>query len=99
MKQEGDRIYCRLPELGREHWFNKRDALGFWVWWNGKRCPIYERRGNQVQVEIEINGIGKNTWVNNREVKPLSFEENLEFAAVVMRRCRKATRVQVPAVL
>ncbi len=43
--------------------------------------------------KIEINGIGENLWVNASETKPLTFEENLEFAAEVMQRCLTARRL------
>jgi hypothetical protein len=46
-----------------------------------------------VQIKIEINGIGENLWVNTSEIKPLTFEENLEFAAEVMQCCLTAGRL------
>ena len=80
LEKEGDRIFCRLPILNREGWFHTRDALGFWVWWKGQRRYCYDRRNNRVLIEIQINGLGKELWVDSREVTPLTLEENQEFA-------------------
>lgn len=89
LNSDGDRLYCRLPTLARERWFTVRDTFGFWVWWNGQRRYIYERKGSRLLIEIEISGIGENLWVNASEVKPLTFEENQAFAAEVVQRYQK----------
>ncbi len=92
-RESTHRLLCRLPFINRERWFTPRDAMGFWVWWQEQRYYIYERKGSRVQIKIEINGIGENLWVNASETKPLTFEENLEFAAEVMQRCLTAGRL------
>ncbi len=92
-RESTHRLLCRLPFINRERWFTPRDAMGFWVWWQGQRHYIYERKGLRVQIKIEINGIGENLWVNASETKALTFEENLEFAAEVMQRCLTAGRL------
>lgn len=92
-RESTHRLLCRLPFINRERWFTPRDAMGFWVWWQEQRHYIYERKGSRVQIKIEINGIGENLWVNASETKPLTFEENLEFAAEVMQRCLTAGRL------
>jgi len=92
-RESAHRLLCRLPFINRERWFTYRDAMGFWVWWQGQRHYIYERKGSRVQIKIEINGIGENLWVNASEIKPLTFEENLEFAAQVMQCCLTAGRL------
>jgi hypothetical protein len=92
-RESTHRLLCRLPFINRERWFTPRDAMGFWVRWQEQRHYIYERKGSRVQIKIEINGIGENLWVNASETKPLTFEENLEFAAEVMQRCLTAGRL------
>ena len=78
---EGSRIFTRQLELRRERWFEEREAIGFLVWWRGQAYYVYERRGNRLLIDIKINGIGEETWIDGYEAKPLSLSENIASAS------------------
>lgn len=80
LERKGDKMLCRLAEVDREKWFSVKDAIGFWVWLGDEIKYCFERRGDRVLVDVAVNGCGEDVWVYNKEIQPLTLQENIEFA-------------------
>jgi hypothetical protein len=91
IEQKGGSLFVAHSMLDIEKTVKQSDTVGHWVWYtkDGLRTRgfCYKRRGQQTLVRIPICGFGQEVWVS--DAIPFTLEESADFAAEMMRRCRR----------